>query len=201
MSLDEQRGIVYVPVANPVNMFIGRDRLGDNLFSDSLLALNAETGQRIWHFQSVKHDLWDRDLPSPPTLVTVKRDGRTIDAVAQTTKQGFLFLFDRSNGTPLFPIEYRKVQPSGIAGEHAAETQPFPVKPAPYARQLLTEDMLTQRTPEAHAAALARFKKMISNGQFVPPSVGKDTVSLSPGWTAARNGAGRRSIRRPACCT
>ena len=178
MSLDDQRGIVYVPVANPVNMFIGRDRLGDNLFSDSLLALNAETGQRIWHFQSVTHDLWDRDLPSPPTLVTVKRDGRTIDAVAQTTKQGFLFLFDRSNGTPLFPIEYRKVQPSGIAGEHAAETQPFPVKPAPYARQLLTEDMLTNRTPQAHAAVLAQFRKLINGGPFTPASVGKDTIAF-----------------------
>jgi quinoprotein glucose dehydrogenase len=178
MSLDAQRGIVYVPVVNPANMFIGRDRLGDNLFGDTLLALNAETGERIWHFQSVKHDLWDRDLPAPPTLVTVKRDGRMIDAVAQTTKQGFLFLFDRTNGTPLFPIEYRKVPASTIPGEHAAETQPFPVKPEPFARQLLTEDMLTTRTPQAHAAALAQFRKMISGGQFVPPSVGKDTVSF-----------------------
>jgi len=178
MSLDAQRGILYVPVANPANMFIGRDRLGDNLFSDSLLALNADTGERIWHFQSVKHDLWDRDLPSPPTLVTVKRDGRTIDAVAQTTKQGFLFLFDRTNGAPLFPIEYRKVPASGIPREHAADTQPFPIKPEPFARQLLTEDLVTTRTPQAHAAALAQFRKMVSGGQFVPPSIGKDTVSF-----------------------
>src|SRR6202011_2212183 len=106
-------------------------------------------------FQWVKHDLWDRDLPVPPTLVTVKRDGHLIDAVAQTTKQGYLFLFDRTNGTPLFPIEYRKVPTSGVPGEKTADTQPFPVTPAPFARQLLTEDMLTTRTPQAHAAVLA----------------------------------------------
>jgi len=108
----------------------------------------------------------------------VKRDGRTIDAVAQTTKQGFLFLFDRTNGTPLFPIEYRKVPASGIPREHAADTQPFPIKPEPFARQLLTEDLVTTRTPQAHAAALAQFRKMVSGGQFVPPSIGKDTVSF-----------------------
>jgi len=178
MSLDERRGVVYVPVANPSNMFTGRDRLGDNLFANSVLALNAETGERVWHFQTVKHDLWDRDLPAPPTLITVKRDGRTIDAVAQTTKTGHLYLLDRTNGTPLFPIEYRKYPASSIRGEVAAATQPLPTKPAPFARQLLTEDMLTRRTPEAHAAALAQFRKMISGGQFVPASVGKDTVSF-----------------------
>jgi len=178
MSLDAERGIVYVPVANPINMFIGRDRLGDNLFSDSLLALDANTGKRLWHFQSVKHDLWDRDLPAPPTLVTVKRDGKNIDAVAQTTKQGFLFLLDRTNGNPLFPIEYRKVPQSNIPGEKASETQPFPLKPAPFARQLLTEDMLTTRTPQAHAAVVAQLRKMVNAGMYVPASIGKDTVSL-----------------------
>ncbi|HWW88896.1 MAG TPA: pyrroloquinoline quinone-dependent dehydrogenase [Vicinamibacterales bacterium] len=178
MSLDERRGIVYVPVANPANMFIGRDRLGDNLFANSVLALNAETGARIWHFQTVKHDLWDRDLPAPPTLVTVKRDGRTIDAVAQTTKTGHLYLFERATGTALFPIDYRKYPDSAIPGEVVAETQPLPTKPEPFARQRLTEDMLTTRTPQAHAAALAQFRRMVSGGQFVPPSVGKDTISF-----------------------
>ena len=95
--------------SNPVNMFIGRDRLGDNLFANSLLALDANTGKRIWHFQTVKHDIWDRDLPSPPSLVTVRRDGKNVDAVAITTKTGHVFVFDRTNGTPLFPIEYKKV--------------------------------------------------------------------------------------------
>ena len=103
MSLDEQRGIVYVATANPVNMFIGRDRLGDNLFGNSLLALDANTGKRIWHFQTVKHDIWDRDLPSPPSLITVRRDGKNVDAVSITTKTGHVFVFDRTNGTPLFP--------------------------------------------------------------------------------------------------
>jgi quinoprotein glucose dehydrogenase len=178
MSLDEQRGIVYVATANPVNMFIGRDRLGDNLFANSLLALDANTGKRIWHFQTVKHDLWDRDLPSPPSLITVRRDGKNVDAVSITTKTGHVFVFDRVNGTPLFPIEYKKYPASTIPGEVASETQPLPTKPAPFARQLLTADMVTTRTPQAHAAAMAQFRKMISNGQFVPPSVGKDTISF-----------------------
>ena len=178
MSLDEQRGIVFVATANPVNMFIGRDRLGDNLFANSLLALDANTGKRIWHFQTVKHDIWDRDLPSPPSLITVRRDGKNVDAVAITTKTGHVFVFDRTNGTPLFPIEYKKYPASNISGEVASETQPLPTKPEPFARQLLTADMVTRRTPQAHAAAMAQFKKMVSNGQFVPPSVGKDTVSF-----------------------
>jgi quinoprotein glucose dehydrogenase len=178
MSLDDQRGIVYVATANPVNMFIGRDRLGDNLFGNTLLALDANTGKRIWHFQTVKHDIWDRDLPSPPSLITVRRDGKNVDAVSITTKNGYVFVFDRANGTPLFPIEYKKFPASTIPGEVASETQPIPTKPAPFARQLLTADMVTTRTPQAHTAAMAQFKKMISNGQYVPPSVGKDTVSF-----------------------
>ena len=178
MSLDDQRGIVYVATANPVNMFIGRDRLGDNLFANSLLALDANTGKRIWHFQTVKHDIWDRDLPSPPSLITVRRDGKNVDAVSITTKTGHVFVFDRVNGTPLFPIEYKKYPASTITGEVASETQPLPTKPEPFARQLLTADMVTKRTPQAHAAAMAQFKKMVSNGQFMPPSVGKDTVSF-----------------------
>src|SRR3984957_5007549 len=108
MALDEKRGIVYVPTGSAATDFYGADRAGDNLFANTLLALRAETGERIWHFQGVKHDLWDRDFPSPPTLVTVHRDGKEIDAVAQTTKQGFVYLFDRVSGKPLFPVEYRK---------------------------------------------------------------------------------------------
>jgi glucose dehydrogenase len=178
MSLDEPRGIVYVATSNPVNMFIGRDRLGDNLFGNTLLALDANTGKRIWHFQVVKHDIWDRDLPSPPSLITVRRDGKNVDAVSITTKTGHVFVFDRANGAPLFPIEHKKYPASTIPGEMASETQPLPAKPAPFARQLLTADMVTTRTPQAHAAAIAQFKEMISNGQFVPPRVGRDTVSF-----------------------
>lgn len=181
IALDTQRGIVYVPTGSAAFDFYGADRVGDDLFANCLLALDAATGKRIWHFQGVKHDLWDRDFPSPPALLTVTRDGKKVDAVAQTSKQGFVFLFDRVTGKPLFPIEYRKYPPSTIPGEVAAAEQPLPTKPAPYARQLLTEDLLTNRTPEAHQWALEQFRKSRSEGQFVPLSLGKDTV-IFPGF-------------------
>ena len=181
MSLDPKRGIVYVPTGSAAMDFYGGDRLGDNLFADCLLALNAETGERIWHFQEVRHDIWDRDLPSPPVLLTVKRNGKPVDAIAQTTKQGVVYLFDRTKGTPLFPVEYRKYPASTVPGESAATEQPFPVKPAPFSRQRLSEDGLTMRTPEVHQWALGQFRKFISAGQFVPFSVGKDTV-VFPGF-------------------
>jgi quinoprotein glucose dehydrogenase len=181
MAVDRKRGIVYVPTGSAASDFYGADRLGDDLFANSLIALNAETGQRIWHFQAVRHDLWDRDFPSPPSLVTVKRDGKLVDAVAQTTKQGWVYLFDRTNGKPLFPIEYKAYPASDVPGEAAAVTQPLPTKPAPFARQMLTEDLLTARTPEAHAWALEQFRKFRSAGQFVPLSAGKETV-IFPGF-------------------
>jgi len=146
-----------------------------------MLALKADTGERIWHFQAVKHDLWDRDFPSPPTLVTVKRGGKTIDAVAQATKSGWLYLFDRTNGQPLFPVEYKKYPASTVPGEVTADTQPLPTRPAPFARQLLTADMLTNRTPEAHRWAVEQFAKLQSAGQFVPLKIGQETV-VFPGF-------------------
>ena len=181
MALDSRRGIVYVPTGSAAFDFYGADRIGDDLFANCLIALNARTGKRIWHFQGVRHDLWDRDFPSPPALLTVKRDGKQIDAVAQTTKQGFVYLFDRTNGKPLFPIDSRKYPPSTVPGEVAASEQPLPARPAPFARQLLTEDLLTMRSPEAHQWALEKFKQFRSEGQFVPFSVGKDTV-IFPGF-------------------
>ncbi len=181
MAVDAKRGVVYVPTGSASADFYGANRVGNDLFANTLLALDATTGKRIWHFQAVKHDIWDRDFPSPPTLVTVKRDGRNVDAVAQTTKHGFVFLFDRANGTPLFPIEYRRVPPSTVEGEVAARTQPFALKPAPYARQQLTADMLTTRTPQAHQWALEQFKRFRSDGLFVPFMVGKETV-VFPGF-------------------
>jgi quinoprotein glucose dehydrogenase len=180
MALDEARGIVYVPTGSAAADFYGGDRPGDNLFANSLLALNAETGRRIWHFQVVRHDLWDRDLPAPPSLVRLRQNGRTIDAVVQTTKHGFVFVFDRTNGTPVFPIEYRKYPASDVPGETTAETQPLPTRPRPFARQLLTADMLTTRTPEAHKWAVEEFRKF-RNGPFVPFAVGQDTV-IFPGY-------------------
>lgn len=181
MAVDGKRGIVYVPTGSAASDFYGADRTGDNLFANTLLALNADTGKRIWHFQAVKHDIWDRDFPSPPCLVTVKRNGKSIDAVAQTSKQGFVYLFDRVNGKPLFPLASRSYPPSDVPGEIAAKTQALPAKPAPFARQLLTEKMLTNRTPEVHAWAVEQFRKFHSDGQFLPLDVGRETV-VFPGF-------------------
>jgi len=181
MTVDVQRGIVYVPTGSAAFDFYGANRVGDDLFANCLLALNAETGERLWHFQAVRHDLWDRDFPAPPVLLTVERDGKKFDAVAQTTKQGFVFLFDRTNGQPLFPIECKNYPPSDVPGELAAQQQCLPTKPAPFARQLLTENLLSQRTPEVHRWALEKFRAFRSEGQFVPFSVGKDTV-IFPGF-------------------
>ena len=181
MAVDPDRGIVYVPTGSAVPDFYGASRLGDNLYANTLLALDAATGKRLWHFQGVHHDLWDRDFPSPPTLVSVQRNGKQIPAVAQTTKQGYLYLFDRTTGKPLFPIEERAYPASTTPGEVASRTQPYPLKPKPFAPQTVTEDTLTHRTPEAHAWAVQRLREMRSDGQFVPLSVGKDTV-VSPSF-------------------
>jgi quinoprotein glucose dehydrogenase len=181
MALDEKRGIVYVPTGSAATDFYGADRLGDNLFANSLIALDAASGQRLWHFQAVKHDMWDRDFPSPPSLVSVKRSGKSVDAVAQTTKHGWLYLFDRSNGTPLFPLEYHAYPASQVPGETAAGSQPLPLKPEPFARQLLTRDLLSNRTPAIHEWALRQFEAFRSNGQFVPLGLGQETV-VFPGF-------------------
>jgi quinoprotein glucose dehydrogenase len=181
MSLDETRGIVYVPTGSASSDFYGANRPGDNVYANSLIALKADTGQPVWHFQGVRHDIWDRDFPSPPTLATIKHDGRTIDAVVQTSKHGFVFVFDRTNGEPVFPIEYRKFPKSDLAGEVTADTQPIPTKPKPFARQQLTKDMLTTRTPEAHQWALDRFATFRGSGLFVPLALNHDTV-VFPGF-------------------
>jgi len=181
MALDVKRGIVYVPTGSAVSDFYGADRTGDDLFADTLLALDAETGKRLWHFQGVHHDIWDRDFPSPPSLLTVMHDGEPVDAVAQTTKQGYLYLFDRVTGDPLFPIEEHPVTASQVPGEVSAPSQPRPFAPEPFGRQRLTEEMLTTRTPEAHQFALDMFKTFRSDGQFVPFSVDRQTI-VFPGF-------------------
>jgi glucose dehydrogenase len=181
MAVDETRGVVYVPTGSASADFYGANRLGDDLFANSLIALDAATGRRLWHFQAVHHDIWDRDFPSPPSLVTVTQNGRRVDAVAQTTKHGFVFLFDRATGTPLFPIESSRYPESTVDGERAAAMQPLPTRPAPFARQRLTEQMLTDRTPLAHHAALESFRAFRSDGAFVPLSVGSQTV-VFPGF-------------------
>jgi quinoprotein glucose dehydrogenase len=180
LVLDERRGLVFVPTGSAAFDFYGANRHGDNLFANTLLCLNAGTGKRVWHFQTVKHDVWDRDLPSAPALVRVNRNGRLVDAVAQITKSGHVFLFDRVTGKSLFPIEYRKVDTAGADGELLADSQPLPLVPPPFARQTLTEEMLTRRTPEAHRAVLERFRKINRNGQFDPPS--REGTLIFPGY-------------------
>ena len=179
VTVDPALAMVFAATGSASFDFYGTTRKGDNLYSDTVLALDARTGRRIWHFQGVKHDLWDWDFPAPPTLVTVTRNGQRVEAVAQVTKYGDTFVLDRRTGASLFPIEDRPVPPSTVDGEFAAPTQPRPLKPAPFARQGLTEDMLTRRTPAAHAAVLARFRTMKS-GMFQPPSL--DGTIVFPGF-------------------
>ncbi len=180
-ALDEERGIVYVPTGSAVPDFFGGERKGDNLFANSLVALDATTGERVWHFQAIRHDIWDRDFPAPPSLVTVQREGRAIDAVAQTSKQGYVYLFDRATGEPLFPIEERTVPTSSLAEEPAAPSQPVPTAPAPFARQELTADMLTTRSPEMNDWAREQFSNFLSEGLFVPFGTEQPTV-VFPGF-------------------
>jgi quinoprotein glucose dehydrogenase len=181
MALDERRGIVYIPTGSAAADFYGANRLGDNLYANCLLAMNAETGERIWSFQFVRHDVWDRDPPAPPGLVTLRRNGRTVDAVVQTTKHGYVFVFDRTNGQPLFPIEYRTFPPSAVPGEVTADTQPIPLAPKPFARQVLNESLLTTRTPEAHQWAVEQLRTFQNGGLFVPLTVDRQTV-IFPGF-------------------
>ncbi|HEY7514219.1 MAG TPA: PQQ-binding-like beta-propeller repeat protein, partial [Vicinamibacteria bacterium] len=181
MALDEERGIVYVPTGSAAPDFYGANRLGDNLFANSILALDAATGRKVWHFQAIRHDLWDRDFPAPPTLVTVRHGGRRIDAVAQTSKQGFVYLLDRVDGRSLFPLDTLETHPSTVEGEVAADAQVLPAKPAPFARQRLTEDDLTTRTPEAREKVLEFFRALRNDGPFVPFGVEKDTI-VFPGY-------------------
>ncbi len=180
MTLDAKRGVVYVPTGSAASDFYGGNRRGDNLFANSLVALDAATGKRRWHYQFVRHDILDRDLPAPPALVKVRRNGRIIDALAQPTKQGFVFVLDRHTGKPLFPIDEVPIPASDVPGEAAVSTQPLPRIPRPYARQELTAEMLTTRSPEAAKWARDEFARMKSDGPFAPLTVGSDTV-IYPG--------------------
>ncbi len=186
MALDVERGLVFAPTGSTSYDFYGGNRIGDNLFANSLIALNAATGERVWHHQAVMHDVWDRDFPSAPSLVQVMRDGKLIDAVAQTSKSGHLFLFERDTGKHLIPIEEFEVAPSDIPGEVLAKTQSLPT--LAFARQRFTEDMLTKRTPESHEAVLKRFREVLSDGQFAPPTQ-RGTI-LFPGYDGAAEWGG-----------
>ena len=197
MSADEALGYAYLPTGTPTNDWYGGHRPGDNLFAESLVCVECETGRRVWHFQMVHHGLWDYDNPSAPILADITVDGTPIKAVVQVTKQGFAFVFDRVTGEPVWPIEERPVPSSDVPGEAAAARQPFPTTPQPFERQGVTEDDLIDFTPELRAEALEIFRRYRSGPLFTPPAVIDDrqggirgTLQL-PGWVGGAdwNGA------------
>ena len=188
MSLDEARGLLYLPVSTPSNDFYGGRRPGSNLFADSIVCLDANTGERKWHYQLVHHGLWDYDMPSPPNLVTITVNGKKIDAVVQLTKMGFLYVFDRVTGKPVWPIEERQVPASDVPGEKASATQPFPTRPPPISPQGVSLDDAFDLTPELKAEAQAELKKLRLGPLFTPPSL-EGTVML-PGIIGGANWGG-----------
>lgn len=188
LSIDESRGLVFVPTGSASYDFYGADRIGDNLFANTLLALDARTGERVWHFQTVRHDLWDRDLPSPPALVRLQRDGAAIDAVAQVTKQGYTFLFDRESGQPLHEIVEQPAPPSTLSGEQAAATQPVPVRPPPLARQEFDPDDLPELSAGSRAALRERWRSIERGSLYTPPGLQERLVL--PGYDGGASWGG-----------
>ena len=171
MSVDERRGLVFLPVSTPTNDWYGGDRKGDNLFAESVVALDARTGKRVWHYQVVHHGLWDYDLPAPPILATMTWQGRPRDVVIVPSKTAWLYILDRETGQPVWPIVERPVPPSDVPGERASPTQPMPTRPAPFSRQSITEHDLIDWTPEIKRAALEVFNRYRSGPIFTPPSL------------------------------
>ncbi|HWX89518.1 MAG TPA: PQQ-binding-like beta-propeller repeat protein [Rhizomicrobium sp.] len=195
MVLDEKHGLIFAPTGSAVSDFYGYDRIGDGLYADTLLALDANTGKLKWHFQGVHHDVLDRDFPSPPVLLTLRRGDKTVDAVAQATKQGYLFVLDRLTGKPLFPVSEMAVAQSDVPGEKTSPSQPVPAAPAPYARQWLSEGLLTNRTPEAHRWALDQFRTFNHGGPFTPLRVDQQTV-VFPGFDGGAEWGGQAADAR-----
>jgi len=188
MSADEELGMIYLPVSTPTNDWYGGHRLGDNLFAESLVALDGLTGERAWHFQIVRHGVWDYDPPAAPTLIDIVVDGRPIQAVAQVTKHGFVFVLDRVTGEPVWPIEDRAVPPSAIPGERLSATQPFPTRPAPFERQGVSLAELVDFTPELRSEAERLVEQYEYGGLFHPPSE-RGTIVV-PGWFGGANWPG-----------
>ena len=194
LSADEDLGYVYAPIGTPTSDWYGAERPGANLFAESLVCLNAETGERVWHFQMVHHGMWDYDLPAAPNLCDLEVDGKAIKAVAQVTKHGFTFVFDRKTGEPVWPIEERPVPEDAAPGECVSPTQPFPTKPPAFERQGVSEDDLIDFTPELHAEAKEILSQYTTGPMFTPPSVitetNKGTATLpSPAGGANWSGA------------
>jgi quinoprotein glucose dehydrogenase len=179
-TIDEKRGILYCGTGSCSSDYYGGDRPGNNLFANSTLALDARTGKRLWHFQEVHHDLWDYDNPCPPVMVTVKKGGKSVDAVAQLTKVGMCFLFERSTGKPIYDIVERPVPQSNVPGEWSSPTQPFPVKPLPYALHGFREDEITNISTEATSEIREKIRGKRHEGMFTPPS--PDGTVVTPGW-------------------
>lgn len=179
MAVDHERGLVFASTGSASFDFYGGNRHGQNLFANCVLALDAETGKRRWHYQTVHHDMWDRDLPASPVLVTVDHNGEKKDAVAQITKSGFVFLLDRENGKPLFPVEEIPVPASDLEGEQAWPTQPVPIKPPPFARQVFTQDMINTFASDT-AALKEKFKGLKTGRPFIAPS--KEGTIVFPGF-------------------
>ncbi|HEX6995088.1 MAG TPA: pyrroloquinoline quinone-dependent dehydrogenase [Gammaproteobacteria bacterium] len=185
-TVDVERGIVFIPTGTARYDFYGANRHGDNLFGNSLIAIDARTGKRLWHFQTIHHDLWDYDIPQAPKLLTVRHDGEEVDVVAQATKQGFLFVFERDTGEPLWPIEERPVPQSDAPGEQSSPTQPFPTAPPPFARQSFTEDDINPYIPEEDQERLREMLRTYRNeGLYTPPSL-QGTIML-PGHNGGAN--------------
>jgi quinoprotein glucose dehydrogenase len=189
ISADLARGWVFLPVSTPSPDFYGGDRPGANLYSDSVVALDARTGERKWHFQTVHHDLWDYDLAAPPVLVTLERDGKAVDAVVQATKHGFVFVLDRETGAPLFPVEERPAPASDVPGEKAWPTQPVPLAPPPLVPQRLDAADLYAPTPEHLAACRGQLARLRNDGLFTPPSLRGSVLYPFTGGGANWSGA------------
>jgi quinoprotein glucose dehydrogenase len=188
-TVDEANGIAFIPFGTARYDFYGGNRAGNNLYANSLVALDARTGQRLWHQQLVHHDLWDYDLPQAPKLLTIRQDGRARDVVAQATKHGFLFVFDRKTGEPIWPIEERPVPQSDVPGEHTSQTQPFPTKPAPFATQSFTEADINPHLPAAEQEILRqKLRTSRNDGLFTPPSF-EGSIGM-PGHNGGANWAG-----------
>jgi quinoprotein glucose dehydrogenase len=189
ITADLARGWVFLPVSTPSPDFYGGDRLGANLYSDAVVALDARTGERKWHFQTVHHDLWDYDLAAPPVLVTLEREGKPVDAVVQATKHGFVFVLERETGAPLFPVEERPAPASDVPGERTWPTQPIPLAPPPLVPQRLDESSLYAPTPEHLEACRARLAELRNDGLFTPPSLRGSVLYPFTGGGANWSGA------------
>jgi len=188
MSVDAERGLVFVPIGSALYDFYGADRKGQNLFANCLVALDAATGKLVWYFQTVHHDIWDYDLPAQPVLINVGRNGREIPAVAQVTKMGFVFILDRITGKPLFPVEERPVPKSDVPGEAAWPTQPLPLLPPPLARQFINAADISNVTAESNRYCTELFHSLDNHGMYTP--YGRNLTLVMPGSLGGANWSG-----------